>query len=389
LFLLLLLCLLVLSGCGGSGPATTATTTAYNGTASVGDFLQITVDPIGKTLSYSNLSNQATGTNIPYTVNSDGTYSFNDPDGHLLGGYEIPGYVMVLEVNNAGTDKATSALVFSAAQMEMTPTSFFGQKFNFMQFRTSNGGIEVGSVLIGAQGDLTVNTYQPQLELDTENTIQPGPAKSAGYAFENLGGITISPVSNHQYYLTQQDPGAISGMDYVFATPNSSLVVDTPLGTLLALPQGSQTFDPSFAGTYTLMYYKKQVSFITPQDVEQDGSGNPAPVTLGKATLTIGSDGTATLTESNQVKWSKQLQPVASKPYLFGTGSDGLLSDTCNGLFTFRQQNPPSGTGRQEVFISFLPGSTKTVFVSTFFVPGAQIVSDMQYTYRYGVAFPQ
>ncbi len=394
----LLFGLLLLTACGGTAastsPASTTpaiTTRTYSATASVGDFLQIAIDPAASTLSYSNLTNGAAGTNIPFTVNSDGTYSFTDPANHLLMGYEVPNYALVLQVNNAGPTQASTALVFSAAQTPMVPTNFFGQKFNFMQFRTSNAGVEIGDASIAANGGLTVNTYQPGLELDTESTFTRGLKQPATYAFENLTGDNIPATANYTNFLTMTDPGAQGGTDYLFETPLGSLISDTPLGTALILPQGSPTFDSSFAGSYSLMYYKMQVTNVTAQDVEQ------GTVTMGTSTLTISASGTLTLTEPNNLgvmtqKWQGTLEPVASAPYLYGTGSDGLLSDPCPGLFTFRLKNGysyVSGTpGRLDVFVTFLGGASQTMFLSTFTTP-YPVTTDLVYTYRYGVAFPQ
>ena len=81
-----------MSGCNTA--STTASQSAirnYNGTASVGDFLTISVDSTAKTITYKNYTNSDHGT-VPYTVNSDGTYTITDPNGNLLSAYEVPGW---------------------------------------------------------------------------------------------------------------------------------------------------------------------------------------------------------------------------------------------------------------------------------------------------------
>ncbi len=65
--ILSVLAVAALLGCGGSNPAATPTATplatrGYNGTASVGDFLSLTLDPAAHTLAYSNKSNGDSGT---------------------------------------------------------------------------------------------------------------------------------------------------------------------------------------------------------------------------------------------------------------------------------------------------------------------------------------
>jgi hypothetical protein len=56
---------------------------SYNGSASIGDFLAITLDPVALTLTCKNLSKgEHWG---PYTVNPDGTYALNDPNHNFSG----------------------------------------------------------------------------------------------------------------------------------------------------------------------------------------------------------------------------------------------------------------------------------------------------------------
>jgi hypothetical protein len=104
--LFLILALLITAGCSNSPiPVTQTPTRSYSGTASVGDFLDITIDTAALTIPYANLSNGDAGV-IPYTVNSDGTYALNDPAGNLIAFYEIPGYAMLVEAEKAGPDHA-------------------------------------------------------------------------------------------------------------------------------------------------------------------------------------------------------------------------------------------------------------------------------------------
>src|SRR5579862_4681492 len=92
--LLIYLSVLTVVGCNSTVPSAVSTGTAkraYNGSASVGDFLAITLDPVALTLTYNDLSNGDTGV-VPYVVNSDGTYTLNDPNHNLLVAYEVPNY---------------------------------------------------------------------------------------------------------------------------------------------------------------------------------------------------------------------------------------------------------------------------------------------------------
>jgi hypothetical protein len=89
--------------CLSSAP-TTATASAprvYHGTASVGDFMTITVNSSAQTMAYTDISNNTVGT-VSYTVNADGTYTLNDPSGNLVGAYEVPNYVLLIQAAKTG-----------------------------------------------------------------------------------------------------------------------------------------------------------------------------------------------------------------------------------------------------------------------------------------------
>src|SRR5258706_9144733 len=87
--------LLLFLGCNSaSTPANSPR--AYSATASVGDFLSITLDPAAHTLAYTNISNGDMGT-VPYVVNDDGTYALQDPQGVLAAAYEVPNFGMIVQ----------------------------------------------------------------------------------------------------------------------------------------------------------------------------------------------------------------------------------------------------------------------------------------------------
>jgi type 1 glutamine amidotransferase len=97
-------------GCNNSSSSSSASAVrSYNGTASVGDFLTISIDSTTQTITYDNLTNGETGT-VPYTVNADGTYTITDPQGNLLAGYELPGFAFLVEAAKAGPSQNTPAL---------------------------------------------------------------------------------------------------------------------------------------------------------------------------------------------------------------------------------------------------------------------------------------
>src|SRR5208283_2888203 len=119
--------LLALAGCNTiSTPAVQSAVHDYNGTASVGDFLTITVDPTSKTITYKNYTNGDQGT-VPYTVNPDGTYTITDPNGHLVSAYEVPGSVLMVETEKSGPSHNTPALITAIESEPATIDTFAGR----------------------------------------------------------------------------------------------------------------------------------------------------------------------------------------------------------------------------------------------------------------------
>ena len=129
-------CLLLLcaGGCGSDSSsivvvAPLSAVRTYNGTASVGDFLTISLDSNAHTLTYANHSNGDGGT-IPYTVNADGTYTLNDPTGNLLNAYEIPKYALLLQAAKTGPNHDTKALLTAVQRGALTIQMLEGHAYN-------------------------------------------------------------------------------------------------------------------------------------------------------------------------------------------------------------------------------------------------------------------
>jgi hypothetical protein len=111
--LLSLLLLLGIAGCNATTsnqPVSATARRSYNGTASVGDFLNMTLDPVAKTLTYTDVSNGETGV-VPYTANADGTYTLSDPNHNLVAAYEVPNYALLVQANKTGATKDVPALI--------------------------------------------------------------------------------------------------------------------------------------------------------------------------------------------------------------------------------------------------------------------------------------
>ena len=365
----ILLCVvsMVLAGCNSTPPATSPpspSSRSYHGSASVGDFLSITIDPSALTIAYSDVSNGESGT-VPYTVNSNGTYTLNDPAGNLISAYEVPNYAMLIQAAKAGPSQNTPALVTAVESAQISLSTFEGQAYNHMQFRTSSGGVSIGSVSITAQGAATTSSYWPYGALSASN---------GGQSAFNSSSFDLSQaqLDSSGTFLKMADPGGSGNYDYIFGTANGVFAVDNPNGTIFGLQKAaSKNFDASFAGTYTAMYYQKINASTGNNNTE---TGTPS---LGSATIVVSSSGQITITDSSGNQMAQgTLSAVADTSYLYGTA--GELQDPCWGLFTVRIT---TGSSQQDVFVSFLNSS---MLFSSFSanVPWSQ---GGTYNYFYGV----
>ena len=355
--------LLVLTACGGTVSKTSSPAVrAYSGTASVGDFLSLSLNPTAQTLSYTNYSNSETGT-VPYTVNADGTYTLNDSTGNLISAYEVPNYALLIEAAKAGPNHDTMALITSVEASPITLSSLEGKQYNYMQFRTTSGGINAGSVAIDAQGNVTTSSYWPYGALGMGGL--PDPFNSSSFSFSQ---IQEDPSGN---FMTLTENGST---DYIFGTPSGVFVVDNPNGAILGFQKASaKTYNPSFAGTYQAIYYEKTNASVGQNNQE---SGTPS---LGHASIAVDASGNVTMTDkqSNAVLLTGALSAVADTSYLYD-GSQNELADPCYGLFTFRIMH---GSQPQDVFVTFLNNSM--LFSS--FSPVSQSGSGYQYLYGVGL----
>jgi hypothetical protein len=353
-------------GCS-SNPRTTMATPAsrvYHGTASVGDFLTITVDSNAQTIAYTNVSNSTSGT-VPYTVNSDGTYTLNDPTGNLVGAYEVPNYALLIQAAKTGPNANTPALITAVESGPISIATFEAQgSYNTMQFRTAAGGLEAGTISMSAQGAGDISSFWPYGAYNSGN--QGGSAFNTGTV--DLSQAQLDPSGT---FLKVSDPSG-SGYSYAFGTANGIFAVDTGNGAVLGLKKAaSKGFDPTVAGTYKAIYYQKTGASTGMGNVET------GTASLGNATLVITSGAQITVTDAqgNQMVQAT-LTPVAGASYLYG--SPGQLSDPCYGLFTFRVTTASS---QQDVFVAFMD---KAMLFSSFTanLPWAQTGT---YNYLYGV----
>lgn len=342
-------------GCGTANTDSESSNSprSYNGSASVGDFVIITVDPSARTLTYKNLSNQDGGV-VPFEVNEDGTYRLNDPEGNLVRAYEAPNQALLLESTQAGVSHDELALIFAVPTRTIDPPAWTGQSYNYMQFRTSGGGLEVGSFSFDSEGNLTLAGFSPY------HSVSGG----SGYRKKTFSMAGFQPDSSGNFLSNLEDDGSY---DYVFGQNNRMLAVDTPEGTTLGLKTRTGTnFDSSFAGKYKAFYYQKEDARLSGEDEE---IGRPS---LDDATLWISPSGQLIAKDSQgEILLVATLRPAAETGYpAFGAG--------CNGLFTFRLAQ---ANFRQDVFAAFADHAV--VFSS--FRAALPWNAQKTYDYLYGV----
>jgi len=334
------------------------TSHTYNGTASVGDFMTLTVDPETLTISYDDRSNGQAGS-IPFTWNIDGSYTLNDPSGNLTFAYEIPGYGIVVKANKTGPARNSMAMI---AAMETTPVSLAGlagTTYNCMTVGTSAGGLQVGSETVTTTAASTA-TYWPYGAL-AGTAQQAASLPLTGAVLDISGSFLTAPLGS-------------GGNAYAFGSAGNVFAIDTTTGSLIATPQAATSaFNAAWAGTYKAVSYQKVEAAMSESGVES------GIVSVNDLTLVVNAAGLASLYDDlgDQVA-SGTLTAVADASYLFG-GAGAPLSTPCNGLFTFRGT---AGGVQQDFFCSFATGAA--VF-SVFSAPAPWVPGSSTYSYLYGV----
>jgi hypothetical protein len=325
------LCFLLLS-CGSTTTKVVPAVRTYNATASVGDFLTISLDSDAHTISYKNYTNGDSG-KVPYTVNSDGTYTVTDPAGNLLAAYEVPGFVMVVESAKSGSTHDVPALITAVESVPATIQTFASRNFNYIQFRTDNGGIELGTVSVDAQGNIQHDAYWPFGVMEQPQDYFNGGTFPAASVVEDPSG---------NFFTIHENDGS---SDTVFGTQSGFFAVDTPGGGIIGLPKASsKDFNSTNAGTYKAIYYRKANAQTGQNNME---SGTPSQ---GSATVTVSSTGAFAITDAqNNTLATGTLTPIVDSPALYD-GTANELSDPCYGMFTIRIA---SGSSQQDLFATF------------------------------------
>jgi hypothetical protein len=359
---------LSLAACGSSSKSTAPATSSYKAAASVGDFLRITIHHDTKTIDYTNSTNGDAGT-VPYTVRADGCIDITDPHGDLVLACEIPGVAIVAKGDHLGPNgNRQPALLFGVESVPLTKADFKGKSYNYMQFRTQEGGMEVGHLAFdAATGDMSGTSYWPLGTLMANLTgVRPAyqslaVASSALSDDASLGAVTLVDVNGN----------GIASTDIIFGTATGSFVVDTPQGAIFGFKAAaSSAFDPTKAGSYTAIVYGRDATFTLVQNAPGIESGTPS---IDMANVVIGASGSIRITQGSTVIVDTTLSPFAGSAYQ----GPGKVVDPCPGLFYFTDHN------NSPVFVSFFDQA----FSFAQFTPqqAPQGVTPATYHYAYGV----
>ncbi len=371
---------ILLTGCGerSSTPVPPlAQVQTYYGSATAGDFVQITVNSNDGTINFNDLSTGVT-TTATYVKDADGDYELDDQTGNLVGGFESQeDELMVLMTSKAGALQATPALSIAVPSSPISMDAVANTTFNFFQLGTTHGGFEIGSGSYSATGELTLSMYWPlgaSFEMIGNTPFHSGTVPAASVVHDSSGAY---------FTVTGMD----GGISHVFGDGQSYLV-DRPDNTLLGFEQTvSSTFDPIHAGSYKIALYQKLGATST------DGSDESIGSSFDLGTLVILANGQITLSNSKKnVIAEGQLAPVADQANLYNQGSFFSLKNPCFGVFTFHVNSTSAAPGTpglssqatvptsQDVFVGFR-GNT-VVFAS--FTKYSTPDSEGPYDYFYG-----
>jgi hypothetical protein len=341
---------------GSPGTQVGGTVHNYQATASVGDFLVVSIDKAAHTVAYHNRTNGLEAAAVAYTVDANGVYTFSgDPNHHLLRAVELEDQILVVDVDHAGPGADTRALAIGAATQSFDPADVGGQKLT-MQFRTQNGGMEVGHVNLTRDGQ--------NLEVDYTGYWPRGAMMSDDSAWQNGPGTLVLGDPGTREYITISDEG---GEDTLFKVAGG-FALDMSNGNMFILDRpASGAFDPARAGSYQALAYRKTGARGTSGSDPEPGTPD---VVLDS--IAIDAAGHVTVSEGGSVVAEDDLVSVADVPALVGAGRFDAARSA--GLFTF--------AGTADVFVVF----TAKGLLFTSFSPGSPTSGDDEYDYSYGAA---
>jgi hypothetical protein len=316
----------------------------YSSSATAGDFL--TLNKTNYTsLDWKNVTSNTNGT-ANFTKDTNGIMTFDANTGGFINGVEIPGYALILSSDKSGVHSDQNAVIMGVSFQPFSVSSIAGKIYNYMQFRTQNGGCEVGYVSIasesGTSAGIIHSGYGPYNFLSGRSDI---------FSDNRNNPMTLneSDVSADKAYAEIADSQSQNGFkDRVFRS-NFGFCVDLEQGSLFGLPAAdSSAFTTAYAGIYDTILYRKAVT------------GNQNNIEIGTSnvklyTVTITSD--ANISISDNLFTSSTLIPWVDTGATKYGSNDWLKTDAeaakCKGLFF-----APNDSA--ELFVAFVTNSNGT-----------------------------
>ncbi len=90
-------------------------------------------------------------------LNADGSCTLNDPQGNLAAAYQMRNYALILQAAKNGPTHDVPVLVTVLEKGNISTATWAGKEYNYMQFRTSSGGMELGSAILDAHGTVSIS----------------------------------------------------------------------------------------------------------------------------------------------------------------------------------------------------------------------------------------
>ena len=209
----------------------------YKASAAVGDFLEVSV--LENKLTYTNKTNGVSGTDVVMTVDSLGFATFGD-DPNLALAIEVEDSTFMFHTKTAGPGANKEGFALGLSVEPYIVPQFPPRLFNYMQFRTNNGGFEVGFI-DATTSTLTHQTYGPsqcygQGEDGKMHTgaIADGVGNPSSFPLD-AGAFTMS---EDKTYLSKTFPASEREPENtitMFKTKHDDLVIDMANGSIFAM----------------------------------------------------------------------------------------------------------------------------------------------------------
>ncbi len=339
----------------GFHSTTIARSTAYLASAARGDFIIVNVGT-NNTLSYTNLTNKITG-ETPFVTDVDGYLSFPN-DANLKAALIAPNLGMLIQTVSAGPDKNEKGFALGLIPHAFTSNRLQRTLFNYMQFRTNNGGFEVGYM---DSGDTIITRYCSPSQCRFSDD---GPG--TGDIQEGVQAETDLPIDPSVFALSA-DSMYLSGGDgeeaaTIFQTADGDLVIDLNNGSIFATE--AQEDDTAPSGTYSGLLFGRD-----------DATSESNNTETGEEFLTkvklVFADTTFTWTDDDNVftgTFVPMHQAVTMGEYQM------------HGLFYSRITHPESGSLMDFCFIKGKNGKLLCAYYD-------QALNNSTYSYRHGASF--